>query len=123
MTSLRFDRLDTETLLSRYVEIGVAQDDAIDRRQNGRFRRLFRDMTGIEDALKERAGDQRRLFARLYDHPNMQVRLNAAKAMLALAPAEARAQLERIRASHHFPQAGDAGMAIRALDEGIFKPE
>ena len=123
MTQFRLDDLDSETLLRRYVEVGITQDDAIDRRQNGRFRRLFKDMVEIEGELKGRAGDQRTLLGSLYDHPNMQVRLNAAKATLAVMPAEAREQLERIRASGHFPQAGDAGMSIRALDEGIFKPE
>ncbi len=45
-----------------------------------------------------------------------------AKLTLAVAPIEARAQLEAIAASKWFPQAGDAGMSLSNLDNGIFKP-
>jgi hypothetical protein len=58
----------------------------------------------------------------LYGHPNMQVRLKAAKNTLAVAPQAAREQLEAIVASDWQPYAGDAGMCLWALDEGIFKP-
>lgn len=116
-------QMTSEELLKRYIEIGVAQDDAIDRRLNLRFKRLFQDMTAVEQELQVRASDERRLLMRLYQHSNMQVQLNAAKATLAVAPAEARRQLETIAASRHFPQAGDAGMSLWALDNGIFKPE
>jgi hypothetical protein len=76
----------------------------------------------VESELKSREGDQRSTLLALFDHPNVQVRLTAAKAALAVAPKEARAQLQKLRESHEFPQAGDAGMTLRALDEGIFKP-
>jgi hypothetical protein len=53
---------------------------------------------------------------RFYAHENFQVRLNAAKATLAVARAEAEAQLEAIAASNHMPQAGAAGMALSMLN-------
>jgi hypothetical protein len=59
---------------------------------------------------------------RLYDHPNVQVRLNAANATLAVAPQEARNLLEKIANSNLFPQAGDAGMALVGLKRGSYKP-
>jgi hypothetical protein len=111
-----------EDLLRRYVEIGIEQDDAILDDDNARYNRLFKEMVSIEQELKSRDGDQRRLLMRFYDHPNWQVRLNAAKETLAIAPQEARRQLEQIASTKHFPQAGDAGMSIVFLDKGIFKP-
>lgn len=78
-------------------------------------------MVALEKELKSRG--QRHLLMRFYDHPNMQVRLNAAKATLVVAPDEARHQLEAIRSSKLNPQAADAGMAIRTLERGAFKPE
>jgi len=57
----------------------------------------------------------------LYDHSNMQVRLNPAKATWGVDQRAARAQLKAIAASKHFPQAGDAGMCLWAIDEGISK--
>ena len=80
-------------------------------------------MVAVEEELKSRDGDQRRLLMQFYDHPNLQVRLNAAKATLPVAPAEARHQLEAIRSSKIYPQAADAGVAIRMLDRSVFKPE
>lgn len=76
----------------------------------------------MEAELKARNGDQRRALLELYDHPNAQVRLKATKATLAVAPEAARHMLETIAASNDFPQAGEAGMSIRNLDAGIFKP-
>jgi hypothetical protein len=37
-------------------------------------------------------------------------------------PEAARALIEDIASSRKFPQAGDAGMTLDALDRGIFQP-
>lgn len=50
--------------------------------------------------------------------PDMQVRLNAAKATLAVAPKAARQKLEDIAGSG-WPLAGDAGMSLWNLDRGV----
>ncbi|MGH6840677.1 MAG: DUF2019 domain-containing protein, partial [Methylocella sp.] len=60
---------------------------------------------------------------RLFDHPNMQVRLKAAKRTLGVAPEEARQVIESISESNWFPQAGEAGMTLSNLDSGFFKPD
>jgi hypothetical protein len=41
---------------------------------------------------------------------------------LGVTPEGARALIEAIASSRKFPQAGDAGMTLDALDRGIFKP-
>ena len=107
-------------LLKRYAEIGVEQDEA--EFDDKKFNRLFREMVAVEEEqiTRWRSAASATQF---YDHPNLQVRLNAAKATLAVAPAEARHQLEAIRSSKIYPQAADAGMAIRMLDSSVFKPE
>lgn len=53
----------------------------------------------------------------------MQVRLQAAKRMLAVAPEAARHVIEEIKKSQWFPQAGEAGMTLRNLAAGVFKPD
>jgi len=60
---------------------------------------------------------------RLFDHDNFQVRLNAAKRTLAVAPMEARRVIQWIFDSKIYPQAGDVGMCLSNLDDGTFKPE
>lgn len=117
------EQMTAERLLKRFVEIGVEQEELLQNNEIAKFNRLYGEKAAIQDELKSRAGDQRRLLMQLYDHPNMQVRLNAAKATLAVAPVEARRQLELIAASKLYPQAGDAGMSLWNLDRGVFKPE
>jgi uncharacterized protein DUF2019 len=109
-------------LVERFTAIGIEQDTALLRREHGKFNRLFDELTAIVKELKRRPGDQRRELLPLYEHPNAQVRLNAVKATLAVAPEYARRTLEEIAESREYPQAGDAGMTIRSLEWGIFKP-
>ncbi len=53
----------------------------------------------------------------------MQVRLQAAKWSLGIAPEAARAVIESISGSNWFPQAGEAGLTLANLDSGVFKPD
>jgi hypothetical protein len=76
----------------------------------------------ITEELKSRPGDQRSALLRLFDHPNIQARLMAAKLTLAVAPAAARQMLQDIQDSKQYPQAGNSGMSLWALERGIFKP-
>src|SRR5581483_2704952 len=62
----------------------MAQDAAIGMREIARFNRLFDRKRAIQDELKARRGDQRRALLTLFDHPNAQVRLNAAEALTEL---------------------------------------
>jgi hypothetical protein len=110
-------------LISRYIEIGIEQDEAILERNNKKYNRLFEEKTRITEELKGRDGDLRTALLDLYDYPNMQVRLNAAKATLTVAPAAARKLLQAIHQSGWQPQAGDAGMCLWTLENGIFEPE
>jgi hypothetical protein len=122
---MKRDKLEDTTvdhLVERFTAIGIEQDKALLSRQHARFNRLFDEMVAIEEELRKRDGDQRRELLHLFDHPNAQVRLNAVKATLAVAPELARQTLERMAASREYPQAGDAGMTLINLDRGIFKP-
>ncbi|TAK49740.1 MAG: DUF2019 domain-containing protein [Xanthobacteraceae bacterium] len=56
-------------------------------------------------------------------HPNPQVQVKAAKATLALATEQARQVLKTLAKTCMGLQQLEAGMTIRALDEGIFKPK
>jgi hypothetical protein len=114
--------LTTEELVDRFAAIGVEQDQALLRNEIGKFNRLYDKKELIKVELKCRPGDQRRALLALFDHPNMQTRLNAAKATLAVEPVAARNMLRVIADSKWYPQAGDAGMCLRNLDRGIFVP-
>jgi hypothetical protein len=115
--------LTVEQLVERFAEIGIAQYQALDSDEYSKFNRLYGQMAAVDAELKSRPGDARSALMSLYQHPNVQVRLKAASRTLAIAPTEARKLIEEIAASKDYPQAGDAGMSLWALDEGIFKPE
>jgi hypothetical protein len=68
-----------------------------------KFNRLFDQTEAVETELKTRDGDQRRMLLRLYNHRNIQVRLKAAKATLAVAPDAARRKIQEIADSREYP--------------------
>jgi hypothetical protein len=122
MNATKLRDMTNDQLVGRFVEIAVQQDEALLRDEIAKFNKLFSQMNAVDQELRSRSGDQRRLLLRLYDHPNVQVRLKAAKRTLAIAPDDARAVLESIASSRKFPQAGEAGMSLVNLDSGVFKP-
>jgi hypothetical protein len=114
--------MSVDSLVERFAELGERQYRAELLGDHSAFNRHYDEIDKVRNELKGRDGDQRTALLSLYEHPNMQVRLNAAKLTLAVAPKAAREALEAIEASHHYPQAGDAGMTLFALDDGIFQP-
>ncbi|MCD0419673.1 DUF2019 domain-containing protein [Rubrivivax sp. JA1024] len=123
MSKLDLHRMTTQDLVALFAKVTVEQDDALLGNRITRFNRLFGVMAEIADELKARDGDQRTALLSLFEYPNMQVRLQAAKLTLAVAPVKAREQLEAIVSSKWLPQAGDAGMCLDFLDDGTFKPK
>lgn len=123
MTGTSLDRRSIEELVDRSAATGVAQDEAELDDDIGKYNRLVDDIIAVEAELKSRTGDQRTALMKLYDHPNMQVRLNAAHATLAVAPEAARALLMTIRESRWMPQAMQAGMSLRNLENGVYRPD
>jgi hypothetical protein len=122
MKRINVPEMTVDQLVERFAAIAMDQGDAMRKDDNAKFTRLFWQMEAVEGELKARLGDQRRALLRLYDHPNTQVRLTAAKATLAVAPEAARRLLRTIAESKDYPQAGDAGMSLVNLERGIFKP-
>jgi hypothetical protein len=119
---LTLQDLSVDQLLERFTAIALQQDQALLMDEIARFNKLYDEMDAVKIELKRRPGDQRRALLALYDHPNIQVRLEAAVGTLAVEPAPARELLQTIASSREYPQAGDAGMTLVNLDRGIFKP-
>jgi hypothetical protein len=123
MKPVGLEKLTVDQLVDRFVEIGVAQDQAELMGEIGKFNRLFDQMRAVDIELRARGLAARRALLRLFDHPNMQVRLQAAKWSLGVAPEAARQVIEEIKKSQWFPYALDAGMTLRNLASGVFKPD
>jgi cytochrome c oxidase assembly protein Cox11 len=114
--------MTTEQLVQTFADMAVQQDVALLSRMQREVNKIYWKLESIESELKSRPGDQRSALLPLFNHKNMQVRVKAAKATLAIAPDAARAQLEAIRASGWQPQALEAGMSLGFLHEGVYKP-
>ena len=86
MKKSRSHGVSVEGLVERYAAIGrrAVRGELDDK--SAKFDRLVDDLIAVEAELKSRTGDERAALLKLYDHPNMQVRLNAAQATLAVAP-------------------------------------
>jgi hypothetical protein len=118
----RIIKMTIDELVERFTAIALEQYEALQNHDSSKFNRLFDQMELVKQELKKREGDQRHALLKLYDHPNPQVRLKAAIATLALAPANARGVIEAIAESGEYPQAGHAGMALARIDSSEFKP-
>ena len=122
MKRLSVTQMSAADLVQKFVELTVAQDVAELHGKISKYNRLFADMMDVTNELKSRDGDQRSALLRLYEHANLQVRVQAAMLTLAVAPVAARAVLQNIADSHRLPYSADAGMCLWNLDRGVFKP-
>jgi hypothetical protein len=111
-----------QELVACFLSIGLAQYDAAYVIDTRKYNRLYASMQDVRNELRKREGDQRRALLPLLDHPNVQVRMMAANTLLAISPDLARKALESVRDSEIFPQAMDAGMMLRGLDDGSYIP-
>jgi hypothetical protein len=121
MKRVSIQKMSTDELVDQFVASCLGQFQAELESDIKKQNKFITYWMAIAAELKSRPGDQRSALVKLYDHPNVQVRLNAARLTLAVAPA-ARQVVEAVAASRKYPQAGDAGMCLWALEQGIFKP-
>jgi hypothetical protein len=122
MKDVNLKEMSVSQLVERFTLVTLGQFKAELYDENAKYNQLYREMSSLAQELKSRAGDQRSALTVLYDHPNPQVRLMAAQATLAIAPAEARQVLQIISDRKEWPQAADANGTLRRLDSGERKP-
>lgn len=123
MKKRNLGEMSSGDLVDLFVEIALAQDEAILMDENEEYNRLFLRMHAVADELKSRPGDERGALSSLYEHSSAQVRLKAAIVTLAVAPDAARETLQIIRDRQEYPQAADARGMLSALEQGTYVPE
>lgn len=122
MKPSKLKNLATTDLKLLFEKLCIEQYDSLERDEIATFSKRYDKIQAIEDELKSRPGDHRRVLMQLFGHPNMQVRLTAARANLAVDYLAARREIQEIVDSKWFPQAGDAGMTLHHLDSGFYRP-
>ena len=109
-------------IVNAFEHFCIEQYDAMEGNENTRANRLVWKVHELEMELKSRSGDQRYLLKALYGHPNMQVRLAAARATLIADYGAARRELQAIVAEQWYPQTAEARMCLDNLDSGFYRP-
>lgn len=122
MKAAKLHLLSATELKLLFEKLCTEQYDSLERQEIEAFNRRYDKIQAIQDELKSRPGDQRRILLQLFGHPNMQVRLTAAHATLAVDYLAARREIQDIADSKWGPQCGDAGMTLINLDNGIYRP-
>ncbi|MCX7318356.1 MAG: DUF2019 domain-containing protein [Hyphomicrobiales bacterium] len=110
-------------IVEQFQALSLARGHALVGGEIAKVNRLYLKIDALKTELKSRDGDQRRALHALYNHPNPQVRLEAANATLVVLPKESRAALQMIIDRREFPQAGDAGFTLLYLSDGRYVPE
>jgi Domain of unknown function (DUF2019) len=123
MSAVDMSNQTVPELVEKFRALALSKCQADLGGQDAKYDRLYWKLDAVEKELKAREGDQRRALAPLYDHPNPQVRLDAAMATLVVFPEKARAALQMIIDRDEFPQAGDAGFTLLYLSDGRFTPD
>jgi cytochrome c oxidase assembly protein Cox11 len=122
MKNAKLQTMSASELVHLFTDLALQQDLAVLAFDVKETNRLFWKLEEVEAELKSRPGDQRSALLPLFEHPNPQVRLKAAKATLAIAPVAARQVLESIAKMRYAFQQLEAGMSLSNLDAGIYKP-
>jgi len=85
-------------------------------------KRSYRELEAVHEELRARGPSARVALIKLLDHPEVAIRYYAATWLLAVEPGRARAVIEEVKHVAPMRLAGDAGMTLRMLDDGTFKP-
>ena len=130
--------MSVDELVDLFAENGVAQGQAIEegilppeepsvqpiiQAARKKYEKLYREMDVIDRELRARGNEARLALTKLYDHPDMQVTLEAAKHTLGVAPDLARQVIQWIADSKWPPQYIEARSIVGALANGNLKPD
>lgn len=122
MTGVILVEMNVLQLVERFTALALDQFRAELFGEIAKYNKLYDQLEAVEQELKMRVGDQRTALVPLLVHENPQVRLDAAQATLAIAPAAARQTLQEIWDRKEFPQAAYAMGTLRALERGDRRP-
>ena len=104
--------LSVDELVQRFAAVALKQHDPLEYDDAEAYNLLVPEAQAIEDELKRRGAAEFCCLDRLLSHPNITVRLEAARSLIRVIPDKVRPVLERIQRTGHLPHAGDAGMLL-----------
>lgn len=123
MKRLPLSRLSDDEIVQRFIQYAIEQENMRLELRSRNVARLYHKIAALVAELRSREGDHRHVLLPLLKHANPQVRLRAAKNLLAVAPDEALAALKELADPQLYIQALDAGMTLWNLETGVFVPK
>lgn len=111
-----------ESILTREFErLALEEYKAVEGNENRKSRALYWKIRAVLDELRQ-PQERRGALIPFLQHPNINVRLKAAIALLTIEPDRAWAALAEIKATRHTPFSADAALAFINFENGIFVP-
>ena len=123
MSITNLSRLNNSDLVERFRALAIEKSKVLLDSNTAAANRIYDRMEEIDQELRRRGSDARKALLVLLDDRDRRVRFEAAQKSLAVAPQKALETIKQIAASHFMPLAGEAGMALEFLADGIFKPD
>jgi hypothetical protein len=121
--TIRLETLGESDLVQRFSDAAKEMGAAVLDSEVPKANRKFRIMREIDLILRSRGQSARLKLLPLLDDQDRFVRYYAAKKLLGLDPARARAEIEW-NATHWFDAlSGDAKGLLRAFDSGQYRPD
>jgi hypothetical protein len=112
-----------EQLIARFVGDGEAQYQALIRLDNLAYDKMIRDMMYITSELKWRVPDARPALLPLLSHPNVSVRLAAARICMRFAVAQALPVVRDIEANYSEEIGMEASDILSNYESGEYEKE
>ena len=119
----KLEDFTNEQLAEKFVELSREMGMAVLDSETRKFNKMFPIMQRIDMILRARGREARLVLLPLLESDDRFVRYYAAKYLLGLVPAPARAVIEDIARYKYDALCGHAGMCLYALDKGIFRPD
>jgi len=119
---VKLDKLTTDELIARFVSLGEQQypltlDDEVKMAN-----RLIERQDEIGKELRRRGMEARLELTKLFSHPNIQVRMNAAQRSLGIAREPALNALRQIVKEDFGAFRLSAGMTVALVEDGTITP-
>ena len=119
---MKLNNLTINELVARFVSLSERQYPLLLNDEIKKYNRLFDKQTEIDKELRRRGIEARLELTKLFNHPNIQVRMNAARHSMGVAREPALNVLRQITQEDFGPFRLHAGMAVALIEDGTVTP-
>lgn len=119
---MTLDKLTTGELIANFTSLSERQYPLLLNDETAKYNLLVRKQVEIDKELRSRGTEARLELTKLFDHPNIQVRLIAARHSIGVAREPALNVLRQIMKEDFGPFRLSAGMTVALVEDGTITP-